>query len=121
MADPAPATAFITASTILSFSVASGGVFGFTATLRRVVNRPWAFHVGWPFLMCLVISIALAQASSGLGDALGWIIALLNACMLFMSVVGINETVDSAATGKSVGGGKPQGAGPGRWTRSFFS
>jgi|SoiMethySBSTD1v2_1073268.scaffolds.fasta_scaffold1458659_2 hypothetical protein len=121
MADPTPATAFITASTILSFSVASGGVFAFTATVRRVVNKSWAYHAVWPFLMCLIISYALAQASAGLDSPLGWIIALLNACMLFMSVVGINETVDSAVKGKSVGGGKPQGAGPGQWSHSFFS
>jgi hypothetical protein len=72
--------------------------------------------------MCIGISYGLAANANILNTLLGWIVALLNACILCTSVMGINEGVLNAATPKPTGGSGPQGkrAGEGRFLMSFF-
>jgi hypothetical protein len=113
MPDPNVTTAFIDPTTIGTFSVASGGLFTFTATIRKVFN--WS-HLGLPLLMAQLISFGLAAKGESLGTFLGWLIALLNGCMLFMSVVGLNETLTPRPAGQS----QQQGTQPQAFFQSFF-
>jgi hypothetical protein len=122
MHDQTQASVFIDTTSILTFSGASAGVFAFTATIRRFVPSHLAGHPIWALLMCLVISFGLAQNSSTLGNILGWIIALLNACMLFTSVMGANEFAAAASTEKPAGEARQQGKKepPKRFFQSYF-
>jgi hypothetical protein len=118
--DPSTPNAFIDPSTIGGFAVASAGVFAFNAVVVRGIlgsNR-----LIWPFLMCLAISYGLAENAKILDTFLGWLIALLNACILCTSVMGVNEGVLNALTPKPTGGSGQQAKRPeeGKYLMSFF-
>ena len=116
-----PATpAFIDPSTIGGFAVASAGVFAFNTVVVRGIIR--SNRLIWPFLMCLAISYGLADHAKILDSFLGWIVLILNACLLCTSVMGVNEGVLNALTPKPTGGSSQQAKGPeeGRFLMSFF-
>src|SRR6516165_10901348 len=93
-------SAFLDPATLSTFAVASAAVFAVTVTARRAfgINHP-----ALPLVPAAAISFALAASAGTLGTVTGWLIALLNSCLLYCSAVGANESATAAS-----------GAGPAR-------
>ena len=108
---------FLNPTTIGTFGGSTGAILAVTFTIRRVfgVNKPAV-----PFVLALVLSFALAGSQGSLKTVIDWIIALVNACLLFCAVIGANETANVAVNPQPAGQGQQQGAGPKRVFSSFF-
>jgi hypothetical protein len=106
-------TGFVDSKTIGAFGTATAAVFAVTATIRKLsgIGTPWV-----PFLLSLGFSFALAYSSDALNGPLGWVIAIVNGCLLFSAVVGLNE----GASARVAGRGEQQGAPPKKFFASFF-
>lgn len=111
-------TGFVDAKTIGAFAGATAAVFAATAVVRRVLgySKPWV-----PFVLSLIVSFALAQASKALGSLLDWVVVVANACLLFCAVVGVNEGTENVVNPPPVGKGQQQGASAKTFLGSFFS
>jgi hypothetical protein len=110
-------TGFVDAKTIGAFAGATAAVFAATAVVRRVFgySKPWV-----PFLLSVIVSFALAQASKALGPPLDWVVAVANACLLFCAVVGVNEGAENIKNPPPAGKGQQQGAAPKMFIGSLF-
>jgi hypothetical protein len=96
---------------------ATTGVLAVSLVVRKVfrVNHPAV-----PLVASLAISFAVAVANSQLGDVLGWVVAIVNGCLIFFAVVGVNESAADFSTPRSGGKGMQQGGLPMPWLKSFF-
>jgi len=108
---------YLNETTIGIFGIATAGVFAVGIAFRKVfkINHPLV-----PFITSLMISFGLAGSNGTLRSFLGWLIAFINACMLFCASVGANETVTDFVTEKPAGQGKQYGGQPMPWFKSFF-
>jgi hypothetical protein len=97
---------FVNTSTILTFGGSTAGIIAINVAARKVfrVNHP-----GVPFGAALVLAFALAASQGVLNTLIGWVVALVNACMLFCASIGANEIATDAATPKPAGKGEQQG------------
>lgn|ERR1700722_12424205 len=100
---------WVDAPTLLTFGGATGAVFAINVVARKVFRLN---HPGVPFAASTVIAFVLAASQSTLHTVTGWVVAIVNSCMLFCASVGANEVVTDAATEKPVGKGEPQGKQP---------
>lgn len=110
-------TEFFTRTSILSFGTATVAVVVGTNTLRRVfgIRGIWL-----PFALALVVAgVALTSSDRPL-QGLDYLIAFLNACLLFSAATGANQTASAARTRRALGA-QPQGAKPTRWLESWLS
>jgi hypothetical protein len=116
-APAAQSNGFVDAKTIGAFAGATAAVFAATAVVRRVFgySKPWV-----PFLLSLIVSLALAQASNALHTLLDWVVAVANACLLFCAVAGVNEGADNIAHPPPVGQGEQHGAEEKKFLGSLF-
>jgi hypothetical protein len=95
----------------------TAAILALTVTIRKVfnINRLYV-----PFGLAIVLSFALAFSQDTLKGPLAWFIVLVNACLLFLAVVGANETTDNVAKPKAAGGGEQQGGPRRKLIQSFF-
>lgn len=95
--------------TLLTFGGAAAAVFAINVVARKVfrVNHP-----GVPFAASTFLAFALAASQGALHTVMGWVIAIVNSCMLFCASVGANEVVTEAAKEKPIGKGEQQGKQP---------
>jgi hypothetical protein len=102
---------WVDAPTLLTFGGATAAVFGINVVARKVfrVNHP-----GVPFVASTFLAFALAASQAALHTVMGWVVAIVNSCMLFCATVGANEVVTDAAEEKPVGKGEQQGKQPKR-------
>jgi hypothetical protein len=108
-----PSQGFIDDKSIGTFAVSTVGIVAVSVVFRKVFK---IHHPLVPLICSIVISIALA-VNSGTHTFLGWIIALLNAALLFCASIGANEM----GTGVPTGGGEQHGAGPMPLFKSYFN
>ena len=103
---PPPPQDYLNETTIGTFGIATVGIFAVGVAFRKVfkLNHPLV-----PFVTSVAISFGLAASKSSLNSFLGWLIAAINACMLFCASVGANETVTDFGKEKPAGGGEAQG------------
>jgi hypothetical protein len=102
----APKT-FFTLATLGTFAGASAAVALLGNTFRALtgINAAWP-----PFLCALVVSAFAAHQLKALDDLVtGGFLVVLNACILFWSALGMQETALSLKP--TVGGARPQGRG----------
>jgi hypothetical protein len=100
--------------TLQSFATLGGATLGVvvvTNTFRKLTGRhsPWV-----PFTASVAISILGAHLAGSL-SGVGWLLALLNACLLFCTALGLNETVVDIANTPPPGMVSPQGRKPIKW------
>lgn len=119
MFDTSATKDFLDPKTIGTFGGATVAIFAITATLRKAVRLNSLIV---PLVLAMALSFFLATNQGSLKDGLGWFIAVVNGCLLFLAVVGANETTDNAAKPKPAGVGEQQGVAPvpRRFIRSFF-
>jgi hypothetical protein len=86
---------FYTWESLGTLAIAAGAVLVVSNTLRTLfrVDSPWI-----PFGVSVVLAVLGAHAAGGLTTAPGWILALLNACLLFCTATGANQTLVAAAS-----------------------
>lgn len=105
---------FLDPTTISVFAVAVAAISAVVMVARRVggINHP-----GVAFLAAIGISFAIAADNNALTSFLGWMVAFLNACLLFCAHVGANET----ATPRRGGRGRQHGRSKKVWLASYFA
>ena len=103
---PSPVNNLFDIKAIGTYAGASLAVVMLTNTFRKLTG----INAAWPAFVCsLVVSGIGAYAADSLKDIIGVFVAVLNACLLFCSALGIQET---ALQAKPQGGGaRPQGRG----------
>lgn len=108
---------FVNSTTLLTFGGSTAGVIAINVVARKVfrINRPIV-----PLAASLVLAFGLGASQNALHTFMGWVVALVNGCMLFCASVGANETVTDFVTEKSVGKGEQQGKKPVPAFTSFF-
>lgn len=118
MFQAAPSQDFINETTIATLGGATTAVVVVSVVLRRVfgVNHP-----GVPLMMALLISFGLAFDADSLDTAMGWLLALVNACLLFCAAIGANETLVELKTGRPVGEARQQGRRRLPFVTSYFA
>jgi len=85
---------FVTAASIGTFTGATGAVWAVSNTLRR------AFNIDRPYVP-LVVSVIVAYViviSSGSRSVLDYVLALVNACLLFLSAAGLQQAASADLT-----------------------
>lgn len=96
---------FLNSTTIFTFGGATLGVFALSIAARKALRIN---HTTVPLFIAVLFSFALAFFQHTLHD-IGWVVATVNGCLLWLAVVGMNETATDAATKKPEGGGEKQG------------
>jgi len=109
---------FFTETSISTFGGATLAVFLVTIVARRLVGLTSIFV---PFVASVVLSFVLAYHDGQLTNVLGWVLAILNALLLFCAVTGMNETVTDAVHPRPAGEVAQQAAKPVRWFQSMFN
>lgn len=95
-------------STFGTLTGAVAGVVVVSNTVRTLTKRD---SVWIPFSVALVIVIVLGYIGGTLLSITGVVLAILNACLLFCTALGLNDTVISNSGGPGTGqGGDPHGA-----------
>jgi hypothetical protein len=108
---------FVNETTLAAF----GGSTGVIVAVNLVVRRLTGFnHAVVPFVAAVLISYALATSKSTPNTFLGWLIPLLNACLLTCAVIGANDSLTSFVAERPAGRGRQQGRAPKKWFRRFF-
>jgi len=94
---------------------AAGAVTILTNTFRRLcgVNALYA-----PFAFSLLISAVGAYAAGKTDSVVGWVVVILNACLLFCAASGIQEAAVTGA--QPAGSAKSQGRERLPWLSSWF-
>ena len=108
---------FFTETSISTFGGATLAVFLVLIVARRLLKLTTPFV---PFVASLVISFVLSGHDGKLANGFGWLLAGLNALLLFCAATGMNETVADSVTPKEGGKMEPQGRKPVRWFQSMF-
>jgi hypothetical protein len=80
---------FFTLDTLGTMAVASAAIIAVTNTLRRAVGLGGAIV---PFLVSLVITFGTAKIANKLGDWPEGGVAFFNACLLYCTATGAQET-----------------------------
>lgn len=85
---------FVTVASIGTFTGATGAVWAVSNTLRRAFNidRPYI-----PLLVSIVVAYAIV-ISSGSHSVLDYVLALVNACLLFLSAAGVQQAASADLT-----------------------
>lgn len=107
---------FFTLATIGTFAGASAAVALLGNTFRALtgINAAWP-----PFLCSLVVSWVVAYELKALDDlVIGGFLVLLNACLLFWSALGMQET--ALRLKPTAGGPRPQGRGNVKFWSGWF-
>jgi hypothetical protein len=114
---------YINETTLATFGVGTAAILAVSVVFRKVfsINHPIV-----PFITALAISFTLAVTQNQLARPVGWLIAFLNAALLFCAGVGANETAAELNQPKPTGGDQPQGktktpTPPQPFLKSFFS
>jgi lysylphosphatidylglycerol synthetase-like protein (DUF2156 family) len=68
-----------------------------TNTFRKLTKRDW---LAVPFIVAIVLAMAVAGAQNALGEIIGWVVAFLNGCLLFCTALGLQETITSGTQGQ---------------------
>jgi hypothetical protein len=117
-----PATApsspdFLDQTTIGTMGGATAAVVAVCVVFRKAfkINHPLV-----PLIASFIISFALAVAKGSLNDPIGWVICIVNGCILFCAATGANETAAYAVTPRPAGEGEPQGGKPMPLFKSIF-
>jgi hypothetical protein len=108
---------FFTAESLLTFGGASTATVIVGNTIRKVFKQD---AVWIPFVVALLLAIAAAGAGGQLSKASGWLITVVNGCLLFCTASGIQETLVTAATATETGGGQQQSKRPVKWLMPWF-
>ncbi len=108
---------FVNNTTLLTFGGSTAGVIAINVVARKVFRTN---HPGVPFVASLLLAFGLGASQGSLHTFIGWVVALVNSCMLFCASVGANETVTDFVTAKPVAKGEQQGKQPVPAFTSFF-
>jgi len=96
---------YFTWTSLGMLTTASGAVIVVTNTLRNALglDRPWI-----PLVIALTLSFGFAWHGNQLNDLASALLAALNACLLFCTATGANETIVRNRESASSGIAKPQ-------------
>ncbi len=108
---------YLNGSTILTFGGATIAVFAVSVAIRKVFKIN---HAGVPFAISLLLAFGGAASQGTLHAFFGWVVAIVNGCVLFCAAVGANETVTDFVTEKPAGRGEQQGKTKAPAITSFF-
>jgi hypothetical protein len=105
-----PGHDLLTTSSIATLAVAAFSTVIVGNTVRKLLGResPWI-----PFIVAEALAFAIASYQNQLGTFLGWMVALLNGCLIFVTAAGGNEATAVRGTnrrGREV-----------RWRQPWFS
>jgi hypothetical protein len=89
------ATEFFTTHSVLTFAGASGATLIVTNTIRKLTRLESAWV---PFVVALILAFVIAASTDALGGVLDGVVALLNACLLFCTALGLQEGAVAAKT-----------------------
>ena len=110
---------FIDPQTLATLGGASFAVVVVSATARKLmrIDTPWlAFAVA----ILIAFGGAYHAGSSPFKDLFQCLLTVLNACLIFFTALGLNETVAHTANKPPPGNVAPQSARPKRWFQSMF-
>src|SRR4051812_34379225 len=95
MAEPVASTELLTYASILTAAGATTAVWAVGNALRVAfkLDAPWI-----PLLLAVLLSYAIASRANQLNDALGWLLALVNACLIFLAASGVQQTATAQHT-----------------------
>lgn len=105
---------FLTASSILTFGGATTAAFVISITAQRILDRT---TIWVPFIVSLIVGFAIAHTTHALNTPLDFLIALANACLIFLATTGANELSARRPAGKVAKHSRP----PGAWLVSWFA
>lgn len=108
---------FFTVSSIATLAGASAAVVVVTNTLRKL----FGVH---PLKTCAAVSLVVvftgAYAAGALLSVLGFVLAFVNACLLFCTVIGMQEFVAGAGKRRVARPTRPHGSAPVRFFASWL-
>jgi hypothetical protein len=96
---------FFTISSMGTLATATAAVIVVTNTLRRVLG---VIHIILPFVISVILTFGYAVYQGLLHDAMQWIVAFINSCLLFCTATGTQEVVVEAAKPQPVDKDKHQ-------------
>jgi hypothetical protein len=107
---PSPGHELLTTSSIATLAVAAFATVTVGNTARNLLRRdsPWI-----PFVVAEALAFSIASYQQQLGSFLGWMVAFLNGCLIFVTAAGGNEAATRPA-GSSHRGREI------RWAQSWF-
>lgn len=111
---------FFTIDSLGTIAVASTVIIVVTNTVRRVFGLG---HILVPFLVSLLVCFGVAQQADKLASVADWAIAFFNACLLFCTATGAQETVIGGLKGQPEGDARLHSVrrtGPLRWASSWL-
>jgi hypothetical protein len=91
------------------------GLTGATVFVTNAISRAANWNPAW-FGLVVALVLCLGFAAAAASPVMDYILAVLNACVVYVSAAGTNS-VGAAAT--ATGGGRPEGIGAGD-QRPFF-
>lgn len=108
---------FLDGAALAVLSSASLAVTVITNTVHALTKRssPWI-----PFLASVVIVVGVTLATGKTKEPITWLLALVNACLLFCTAAGIQGVIGQVAPRTPDPGAKPQSF-AGRWTQSWLA
>ena len=102
---------FYTADSFLSFAGSVAIVFLLGNTARVLVGRD---SRGIPFFIAIGVAY-LGAAIVGVNEWYGWVIPIINGCLLYWSAFGATVALVEAKEGAPTGGPKPHGKQEVKW------
>jgi hypothetical protein len=95
MPDPSQPTDFLNTQTLLALGGATTAVTVVSNVIRRLTRRmtPWI-----PFVVSLVVVLAVTLSTADVGEPVTWLLAAINACLVFTASSGVQDVVVQAAT-----------------------
>jgi hypothetical protein len=111
---------FFTADSLGTVAGASVVIIVVTNTIRSVGKID---HMAVPFVVSLLVSFGVAAQAGKLEAWPDYAIAFFNACLLFCTATGAQETIVSGSKGKREGGAEDHSLrrrGPVKWTSSWL-
>ena len=107
---------FVDPSSILTYGGASLAVWVVSATFRRVSRRETILA---PLVVAFLVGFVIAYSTGALKTGLGWLVALVNCCILFSTATGMNESAAALAATPKAGLAAPEEP-KGRFLSSWF-
>ena len=108
---------FVNSLSIATFTGTTFAITLITSVVRRLTGTSTPLI---PAAFALIICLGFAFDRGFPHDFVGWLVIVVNACMLFCAAVGANETTTSLAHPKPAGLGAQHAAKPRRWFATFF-
>jgi hypothetical protein len=109
--------AFLDGQTLAVLSGASLAVTVFTNTVHALTKRssPWI-----PFVASVVIVVAVALSTAPAREPMTWLLALINACLLFCTAAGIQGVIGQVAPPSETNTPNKPTSFKAQWTRPWL-